>query len=110
MGQNDTFKSQYSKAKTKRIAPNTGNIYHESDIYLDFYVVLGMEISEVIISFAGIKLVSIWLKYKYDKEKTRRKKKKKKERKAILYWWTQFIIISKHIPTDIYAYQRAYRD
>ena len=69
----------------KRIAPNTGNIYHESDIYLDFHVVLGMEISEVIISFAGIKLVSIWLKYKYDKEKTRRKKKKKEKKGKQFY-------------------------
>ena len=34
----------YSKAKRRRIAPNTGNImYNESVISLDFYVVLGID-------------------------------------------------------------------
>ena len=62
--QNDRFKCfnqgtiQFSytrKAKT-RTAPNTGKIYNESDISLDFRVVFRMERSNVIISFVRSKV------------------------------------------------------
>ena len=48
----------YSKAKTRRIAPNTGNKYNESDISLDFHVVFGMDRPNAIV-LLGLKMVSI---------------------------------------------------
>ena len=45
--------------------------YNESDIYLDFHVVLGMERQRVIISFVKSKVgfYLTWLKYKKEKKK-----------------------------------------
>ena len=33
----------HSKAKTRRIAPNTGNVANESDISLDFHAVFHLK-------------------------------------------------------------------
>ena len=58
----------YSKAKTRRIAPNTGNIMNLI-YFIDFHVVLGMERTKVIISFVRSKVCFYLTLLEYKKEK-----------------------------------------
>ena len=69
--------------------------YNESDISLDFHVVLGMERPNVLISFISSKVVFhlTWLKYK-----------KEKEHEEIYFIFIK-IITSSYIRTNMDTYQ-----